>query len=287
MPIETSPSAGEWTTIIKPAGGLWSLPFRELVGYRDLLWLFVKRDLITQYKQTVLGPFWFVLQPLLTTAVFFIVFGRIANIPTDGIPRIPFYMSGVIVWNLFSLTLVHASESLTANIHILSKIYFPRLIIPLAQAISSLARFGVQFLLFVLILIFYDFKGATLSLGWTVALLPLLILYVALLGFSVGLIISALTTRYRDLAVGLSFGMQLWMYATPIVYPLTLVPRNLRPLYLLNPVVPALESFKNIFFGSSVPRLESFAAAGMIATCLLLFGLFLFGRIERSFVDTV
>lgn len=276
-----------WTTIITPVRHRRLIDIGELIAYRDLILLFIKRDFITQYKQTILGPAWFIIQPLLTTAMFLVIFGKIARIPTDGIPQPLFYMGGLIIWNYFSGILTQTSSVLTSNVHLFSKVYFPRLVVPIAQVVAGLGRFAIQFTLFAALYVFYLSIGMINAAGWTVLLLPFTLLYVAVLGFAVGLIVSAFTTRYRDLQVGMSFFVQLWMYATPIVYPLSLVPEKWRMLYTLNPVVPAMESFKHIFFGLPFPPLSVFGTGIAVTLLLLVVGLFFFNRVERTFIDTV
>lgn len=280
-------ASDRWTTIITPVRHRRFIDIPELIAYRDLIALFIKRDFITQYKQTILGPAWFLIQPLLTTAMFLVVFGKIAKIPTDGIPQPLFYMGGLIVWNYFSGILTQTSSVLTANAHLFSKVYFPRLVVPIAQVVSGLGRFAIQFALFAAVYVFYLSIGMQNAIGWTMLLFPLTILYTAVLGFAVGLIISAFTTRYRDLQVGLSFLMQLWMYGSPIVYPVSLIPEEWRVLYTLNPVVPAMESFKHIFFGADLPPLSVFGTGIAVTILLLVAGLFFFNRVERTFIDTV
>ncbi|HOW51577.1 MAG TPA: ABC transporter permease [bacterium] len=278
---------GDWTTIISPVRYRRLIDVKELIAYRDLVRLFIKRDFITQYKQTILGPAWFLIQPLLTTAMFLVVFGKIAKIPTDGVPQPLFYMGGLILWNYFSGILTQTSSVLTANVHLFSKVYFPRLVVPIAQVVAGLGRFAIQFALFAALYVFYLSIGMKSAIGWTLLFFPLTLLYVAVLGFGVGLIISAFTTRYRDLQVGLSFLLQLWMYGSPIVYPVSLIPEEWRSLYLLNPVVPAMESFKYIFFGADLPPLSVFGTGIAVTFLLLVVGLFFFNKVERTFIDTV
>lgn len=287
MMTQGNDASDRWTTVITPVRDRRFVNIAELLAYRDLIVLFIKRDFITQYKQTILGPAWFLIQPLLTTAMFLIVFGKIAKIPTDGIPQPLFYMGGLIIWNYFSGILTQTSSVLTANAHLFSKVYFPRLVVPIAQVVAGLGRFAIQFTLFAALFLFYLSVGMKSAIDWTILLFPVILLYVALLGFAVGLIISAFTTRYRDLQVGLSFLMQLWMYASPIVYPVSLIPEEWRTLYTLNPVVPAMESFKHIFFGAELPPLSVFGTGIAVTLLLLVVGLFFFNRVERTFIDTV
>ncbi len=277
----------DWTTIITPVSRWRLIGGRDLLAYRDLIVMFIKRDFITQYKQTILGPLWFIIQPLLTTVVFLVVFGRIAKIPTDGVPQPLFYLGSLLVWNYFSGILTQTSSVLISNAHLFSKVYFPRLVIPVAQVVSGLGKVTIQCLLFAALYLFYLVLGMANTVGWTILLLPLVFLYVAVLGFGVGLLVSAFTTRYRDLYVALSFLIQLWMYATPIVYPISLVPQKWQTLYSLNPVVPAMELFKHFVFALPLPSWRVLGT-GLIATLLfLILGLLFFSRVERTFVDTV
>jgi len=277
----------DWTTVITPVNRWRLIDLKELVTYSDLLIMFVKRDFITQYKQTILGPLWFVFQPLLTTIVFLVVFGRIARIPTDGVPQPLFYLGSLLVWNYFSGILTQTSSVLISNTHLFSKVYFPRLVIPVAQVVSGLGKVVIQCLLFATLYLFYLALGMNNTVGWTIVFFPLVFLYVAVLGFGVGLLVSAFTTRYRDLYVALSFLVQLWMYATPIVYPLSLVPEKWRMLYSLNPVVPAIELFKHLIFALPLPSWGGFGTGIAVTLLLLIAGLLFFNRVERTFVDTV
>ncbi|HNT26778.1 MAG TPA: ABC transporter permease [bacterium] len=287
MMMQGSDAPDRWTTVITPVRDRRLVDIAELLVYRDLIALFIKRDFITQYKQTILGPAWFLIQPLLTTAMFLVVFGKIANIPTDGVPQPLFYMGGLIVWNYFSGILTQTSSVLISNVHLFSKVYFPRLVVPIAQVVAGLGRFAIQFVLFAALYVFYLVIGMKSAINWTILLFPLTLSYVAILGFGVGLIISAFTTRYRDLQVGLSFLMQLWLYGSPIVYPVSLVPERWQTLYSLNPIIPAMESFKHIFFGTALPPLSVFGTGIAVTLLLLVIGLFFFNRVERTFIDTV
>ncbi len=280
-------SAEEWTMVITPVDRRRLLDVKELIAYRDLIVMFIKRDFITQYKQTILGPLWFILQPLLMTGTFFVVFGRIARIPTDGIPQPLFYLGGLIVWNYFAGILTQTSSVLISNAHLFSKVYFPRLVVPIAQMVSGLGRVAIQVFLFAIVYFIYHWSGMIPEVTVRAVLLPLVFIYVAALGFGVGLIISAVTTRYRDLQVALSFLVQLWMYVSPIVYPLSLVPDRWRTLYLLNPVAPALEFLRYLLFGTDLPALSVFGTGIAITVALLIVGLFFFNRVERTFIDTV
>lgn len=277
----------QWTTIITPRSRWRLVDVSELIAYRDLIAMFIKRDFVTQYKQTILGPLWFIIQPLLTMVMFFVVFGKIAKIPTEGVPQPLFYLGGLILWNYFSSILTQTSAVLLANVPLFSKVYFPRLVIPVAQIISGLGKAAIQCLLFAAIYLLYVAAGMPRTVGWEILFLPVVFLYMAVLGLGVGLLVSAFTTRYRDLQVSLPFFVQLWMYGSPIVYPLSLIPEHWRTFYLLNPVVPALESFKHIVFGVELPQISVFVSGVVVTMFLLLAGLFFFSRVERTFVDTV
>ena len=288
MPLGATGQPDErWTTVIDARDRWWRIDVRELIRYRDLIGLFVRRDFITQYKQTVLGPIWFVLQPLLSTFTFLVVFGKIAKIPTDGVPQPLFYMGCLLFWNFFSTTVTQTSIVLTTNANLFSKVYFPRLAIPIAQTIAGLGRFAVQLALFFAFFVYFLLHGMPSSLGPSLAAVLVILLQFIVLSLGVGLIISALTTRYRDLQIGLSFGMQLWMYATPIVYPLSMVPEKWRFVYALNPVVPPLEVCKHVFFGTALPTAEEYLVSVASAVACLFLGLALFNKVQKTFIDTV
>ena len=245
----------KWTTVIKPRNRLFEVNLKEIWDYRDLLTLFVKRTITVQYKQTVLGPLWWVIQPTLTVIMYMVVFGGIAGIPTDGIPQPLFYLGGVAFWGYFSTCLGSASNTFVSNAGIFGKVYFPRLIMPLASMISNLVRFGIQMGLFVIVYIYYAIIGQAPSPNWYLLLFPVLVVMLAGLALGFGIIISSMTTKYRDLQILFSFVVQLWMYATPIVYPLSQVSGkkvlgfNLETLMCLNPVTPVIETFKYGFLG--------------------------------------
>ena len=276
-----------WTTIITPKNSFFRLNLKELWQYRDLITSFVKRDITSTYKQTILGPLWFFIQPIFTTIMFLIVFGNIAKIPTDGVPQVLFYMNGIILWNYFSKCLVSTSNTFVANSAIFKKVYFSRLTIPLSNVISALVQFVIQLALFIIILIAYKIHEADFKLSFAVFAVPLFVLQMAVLGLGIGLIITSLTTKYRDLTHLIGFAVQLWMYATPIVYPLSMVPEKWRSLYVLNPVVPILESFKHAFFSTGMPSLTEYGISIAMTIFLLFAGIFVFNFVEKNFVDTV
>ena len=284
----------EWTTIIKPKDKLWSVDFKELWHYRDLTSLFVKRDIITQYKQTALGPLWFIIQPVMTVLMYMVVFGGIAGIPTDGVPQPLFYLGGIAMWQYFSDCLGKTSSTFVANAGIFGKVYFPRLIMPLSNVISNLVRFGIQLGLFVLVYIYYAIIGQAPSPNWYLLLFPLLVVMLAGLSLGFGIIISSMTTKYRDLQILFSFVVQLWMYATPIVYPLSQVAGkkvlglDLTTLMCLNPVTPIIETFKHGALGAG-----QFIGWGWLAYSfvfmlfVLALGILIFNKVQKSFMDTV
>ena len=276
-----------WTTIIKPKTGWFDINLKELIQYKDLIVMFVKRDFKTMYKQTILGPLWIIINPLLTTLMFTVVFGNIANIPTDGMPQIVFYMLGTTVWTYFSSCLTKTSSTFTGNAAIFGKVYFPRLVTPISTVISGLINFGVQFLMFLGFMAYFMIKGSPIEPNLWILITPLLLVQLAALALGFGIIISSMTTKYRDLAVLVTFGVQLWMYATPVVYPASQIGGKLKTLMMLNPVSPIVESFRYAFLGSgSIPW--NYLGISVLTTLVVLFaGVVLFSRVEKTFMDTV
>lgn len=276
-----------WTTIIKPKTGWFDINLKELVQYKDLIVMFVKRDFKTMYKQTILGPLWIIINPLLTTLMFTLVFGNIANISTDGMPQIVFYMLGTTVWTYFSSCLTKTSSTFTGNAAIFGKVYFPRLVTPISTVISGLINFGVQFLMFLGFMAYFMIKGSPIEPNLWILITPLLLVELAALALGFGIIISSMTTKYRDLAVLVTFGVQLWMYATPVVYPASQIGGKLKTLMMLNPVSPIVESFRYAFLGSgSIPW--NYLGISVVTTLVVLFaGVVLFSRVEKTFMDTV
>ena len=280
-------SNNNWTTIIKPKTGWFDINLKELLQYKDLITMFVKRDFKTLYKQTILGPLWIIINPLLTTIMFTIVFGNIANISTDGMPQILFYMLGTTVWTYFSTCLTKTSATFTGNAAIFGKVYFPRLVTPISIVVSGLINFAVQFVMFLGFMIYYYIIGDPVCPNIYILMTPLLLVQLALLSLGFGVIISSLTTKYRDLAILVTFGVQLWMYATPVVYPASQIGGKLKTLMMLNPVSPIIESFRYAFLGSgSIPW--NFLGISIATTVVVLFlGVILFSRVEKTFMDTV
>lgn len=291
---------GQFKTIIKPKGKFLDLHIRETLQYADLILLFVKREFVAKYKQTILGPAWAVIQPLLTTVVFTIIFGSLANLTTLDvatteqvvIPGFLFYMAGTICWSYFSGTVQATSNTFISNSAILGKVYFPRLVMPIATTLSNLISFAIQFVMFVVIWAVYLVLGnTTIVPSWHMALIPVLLLQMMLLSMGCGIIISALTTKYRDLTMLVGFGLQLWQYVTPVAYGLTLISessyKNLLGLYMLNPVTPIVTTFRYAFFGIGYFDLTTYAL-GWVSTLVVFFlGLVLFNRVEKNFMDTV
>ena len=278
----------EWTTVIKPHQKLWSVDFKEIWRYRDLCALFVKRNIIVQYKQTVLGPLWFIIQPTLTVIMNMVVFGGIAKMSTDGMPQALFYLSGNICWLYFSSCLTQTSNTFISNQSMFGKVYFPRLVVPLSTVISNLVKFGVQILLFIAVYLYFIFKGYDISPNWAIVLLPLYIVMLAGFGLGFGILISSMTTKYRDLTILFTFVVQLWMYGTPIVYPLSMVPEGtLRKLILINPVTSIIEGFKYGAFGEGYFSWLALGYSFAFMAVLLIFGVVIFNKVQRSFMDTV
>ncbi len=279
----------EFTTIIKPKNKLLSVDLGELWRYRDLLTLFVKRNIITQYKQTVLGPLWFLIQPALTTIMYMVVFGGIANIPTDGVPQPLFYLAGICCWQYFADSLTKTSNTFVDNQSTFGKVYFPRLVVPLANVISNLVKFGIQFLLYALVYAYYlIFADVCIMPTWYLLLLPVLVMLLAGLALGFGIIISSMTTKYRDLQILFSFVVQLWMYATPIVYPLSMI-TNEKLLFVmkLNPVTGIIEAFKYATLGAGEFSWSLLGYSFGFMVVLLAVGVVVFNKVQRSFMDTV
>ena len=277
----------QFETVITPKRAWFDLNLKELLRYRDLIVLFVRRTFVSQYKQTVLGPAWAIIQPLLTTVVLTVVFGNIAGLAPAGVPSFAFYLCGSIAWGYFSACLTATSTTFTSNAAILGKVYFPRLVMPISTVLSQLISFAVQFLFFLLFLIYYIATGANVHPNGWILLTPVLLLHLALLSLGVGIIISALTTKYRDLAMVVSFGVQLWMYATPVAYDLTLIPDQFLGLYMLNPVTPVITMYRYAFLGVGEPHLVAYGISWIVTLAVLLLGVMLFNRVEKTFMDTV
>ncbi len=275
-------------TEITPNNRLLNFNFRELVAYKDLIAMYVKRDIITMYKQTVLGPLWFVIQPILTTVMFMFVFGNLAGISTDGIPGPLFYFAGIILWNYFATCLNATSNTFRSNQGVFGKVYFPRLVVPISVTISNLVKFFIQFAIFLIIyLVYVFFKGADVAPNWYAFLFPLLVVMSAGLALGFGIIFSSMTTKYRDLTFLLQFGVQLWMYASPVIYPLNTMPEGKRWIFELNPMTSVIETFKYGAIGSGVFSWEWLAYSFGFMVVVLLLGIVIFNKVEKDFMDTV
>ena len=273
--------------VITPKKHLFNFNIKEIWNYKDLLVFFVKRDFISIYKQTILGPLWFFIQPILTTLIFTVVFGRVAGLPTDGIPKILFYLSGITCWNYFSECLFKTSSTFIDNQQIFGKVYFPRLITPMSIVISSLIKFGIQFLLFLSVFIFYYTTNSNIHPNIYLILIPYLILIMGILGLGLGMIISSLTTKYRDLRFLIQFGVQLWMYVTPIIYPLSSLDGKMKLIAVLNPMTSIIETFKFSFLGSGSFNWYFLAYTSLISFIILILGILIFNKTEQNFMDNV
>lgn len=279
--------SNNWTTIIKPKTKLLDLNIKELIQYKDLIIMFVKRDFKTMYKQTILGPLWIIINPVLTTIMFTIVFGGIANLPTDGMPDFVFYMAGNTMWAYFSTCLTKTANTFINNAAVFGKVYFPRLVTPISTVISGLINFAVQFAMFIAFVAYYAITTNTVHPNMYMLLTPVLLLLLAMLSLGCGIIISSLTTKYRDLAVLVSFGVQLWMYVTPIVYPVSQIAEKWRSLFLLNPVAPIVETFRYAFLGAGSIPWVSLGISVVTTTIILFIGIVLFNKVQKTFMDTI
>jgi len=277
----------EWTMILRPKRNLLDINLHELWQYRDLIMLFVQRDFVSKFKQTILGPLWFIIQPLLTTIMFTIIFGNIAGISTNGIPKMLFYMSGIVGWTYFSTCLNDTSQTFIKNASIFGKVYFPRLALPISVVISNLVSFIIQFVFLCMFLAYFMIKGSDVSPNIMVLWIPFLVVLMAGLGLGFGIIISSLTTKYRDLAHLVTFGVSLWMYATPIIYPLSEIPEKYQMLVLANPMTPVVETFKTALLGVGQINYLHILYSFVFTVVLLAIGVVIFNKVEKTFMDTV
>ncbi len=276
----------KWTETIETHHSLFDLKLKEVWRYKDLIYMFVKRDFISSFKQTILGPIWFFINPILTTIVYLIVFGKIANLPTDGTPPILFYLAGVTLWNYFSSCLLGTSSTFVGNANMFGKVYFPRLVTPISIVISNLMRLGVQFLLFIIGWLYYFSKGEVHPNIWILAT-PFLIFLMAIFALGVGMIFSSLTTKYKDLTMLLGFGISLYMYTTPVIYPTSALPGIFKKLSFYNPLTGIFECFKYAWFGAGDFSPLMLGISSAIILFLLMIGVVIFNKIEKSFMDTV
>ena len=274
--------------VIKPKRGLLDIDLRAVWHYRDLVYMYIKRDIVTKYKQTILGPVWYVVQPMLTTVIYMFVFGGLAGISTDGVPQPLFYMAGILLWNYFSECFNGSSDIFGQNASVFGKVYFPRLVVPIASMISNLIKMLIQLVLFMVVYLYYAlFTDAQVQMGWSALLFPLLVVMLALHATSWGLIFSSLTTKYRDLKFLIQFGLQLFMYATPIIYPLSVAPAKYRFILELNPLTPIFEAFKHGWLGVGALSWTGLLYSALFMVVSLLAGIVIFSREERTFMDTI
>lgn len=276
----------EWTNVISSDHSLFKLNLKEVWDYKDLVYMFVKRDFVSSFKQTILGPLWFFINPIFTTVVYLIVFGNIANLSTDGAPKILFYLAGVTLWNYFSSSLGGTSNVFVGNASIFGKVYFPRLVMPITIVISNLMRFGVQFLLFLVVFFYYWYKGEVTP-NWWVLFTPIFILMMSLFALGVGMIFSSLTTKYRDLSMLLTFGISLYMYATPVIYPTSMLSSKIQPYAIYNPLTGIFEGFKYAWMGVGEFNPIMLIYSTIIILILLAIGTVIFNKVEKGFMDTV
>ncbi len=279
--------ADKFATVIKPQSGWFDFSLKELVRYRDLIFLFVKRNFTAHYKQTILGPVWAIIQPFLTTVIFTVVFGNMAGLAPDGVPSFLFYLAGTVVWQYFSGCLTLTAGTFTSNAAILGKVYFPRLVMPVSTVLSQLISFAIQMLFFLAFWIYYLIVPSGVHPNAYMLLFPLLIMQLAMLSLGCGIIISACTTKYRDLAMLVGFGTQLWMYATPVAYDISIIPEKWLSLYMCNPVTPVVMTMRYAFLGIGSFDLQSYLTGWVTTLVLLFFGVILFSRVEKTFMDTV
>lgn len=276
-----------WTIEIKPRKKWLDIDIKGIWRYRDLLYMYVKRDIVTVYKQTILGPLWFLIQPIFTTVMYMFVFGGLAGISTDGAPQPLFYLSGIMLWNYFSEAFKVSSNVFVTNANVFGKVYFPRLVVPLAGITSNLLKMLIQLGLFIVVYIYFYATGANLSVNWTIILFPYLIFLIAFHAMSWGMIVSSLTTKYRDLTQLVNFGVQLFMYATPVIYPLSAAPEKYRFILELNPLTPIFEAFKYSCMGCGSLDWGGLLYSTLFMLVTLFFAVLIFNRVERNFMDTV
>lgn len=280
-------SNDHWDLIIEPQNKWFDLKIKDILRYKDLMMLLVRRDIVTVYKQTILGPLWFIIQPVLTTIVFTIIFGNVAQISTDGLPGVLFYLAGVTVWSYFADCLKMTSDVFTKNQSLFGKVYFPRAVVPLSIIISNLIKFGIQLFLFFGFFLFFYLKGAEISLTKEVLFFPALLAIMAFMSLGLGMIISSMTSKYRDLTFLIQFGIQLFMYATPVVYPASIVTGRFKNLLWLNPMTSILEAFKHMFLGQGQFDWFWLGYSAVFTVIIFLLGLTVFNRTEKNFMDTV
>jgi lipopolysaccharide transport system permease protein len=284
----TNPQENNWDMVIQPQRSLLDLRLGELWRYKDLVMLFVRRDFVAVYKQTILGPLWYLIQPLLTTITFTVIFGNIASLPTDGLPQFLFYMSGTVVWSYFASCLTKTSETFVQNANLFGKVYFPRLAVPVSILISNLITFLIQFGMFLVFVLYFIVSGTSIQPNWLwVALSPILMLMMAGLGLGFGIIISSLTTKYRDLRFLVTFGVSLLMYATPVIYPASTIPERFQWVIQSNPMTPVIEAFRFAYLGAGTVNLNGLLYSFGFMLVVVIIGSIIFNRVEQTFMDTV
>ena len=283
----TNQQRESWDVVIKPVHGWFNINFKEIVQYWGLILLFVRRDFVVFYKQTILGPLWYIIQPLFNTLVFTLIFGKVAKIPTDGIPPFIFYLSGTVVWAYFASCLNQTGTTFVANAQIFGKVYFPRISVPISIAITAVFQFIIQFMIFLGFFIYFWYTGTDIKPSIYVFTLPLIVLHMAILSVGMGLIISAATAKYRDLTFAMGFLVQLWMYLTPVVYPLSEVPDKFKIFILINPMTAVVESFRGVFLGVSSLTLQGLLLSIILTILFFIGGIIVFSRVEKTFMDTV
>ena len=285
--INQSEEKEKWTKIIEPKTRLLDLRLNDLWQYRDLVMMFIRRDFVSNFKQTILGPLWFFIQPLLTTITYVVIFGRVAKLSTDGIPMLLFYLSGITIWNYFSETLTRTSGVFRENANLFGKVYFPRLTMPVSIIISNLLRFAIQFVLFLIIWVYYLVATDSIQPNFYLLLTPLLILIMGLLALGFGMTISALTTKYKDLTFLITFSIQLLMFATPVIYPMSTVPENYRKIIAANPISAVIETFRFGFLGSGTFSWGALLYSFISSLVVLFIGVIVFNRVEKKFTDII
>lgn len=286
MELQTSKQE-EWSLILRPQRAWWDIRLNELWQYRDLILLFVWRDFVAYYKQTILGPLWYLIQPILTTVVFTVIFGNIAQLSTDGLPPFLFYLAGNTVWGYFAACVQNTANTFTGNASIFGKVYFPRLTIPISVVLSNMISFFIRLAVFLVFFGYYLIIGADIQPNWWILSLPLLVMLMAGIGLGIGIIVSSLTTKYRDLQQLVGFGVQLVMYATPVIYPISSIQENWQWLLLINPMTPVIELFRYSFLGVSSINPAYILYSLAFTVVILIVGVLVFNHVESTFMDTV
>jgi len=277
----------QYTTHIKAKTGWFDIDLKELVRYKDLIWLFFKRNYSTRYKQTILGPLWLIFNPLVTVTLYAFVFGNLAGLSTSGVPQFVFYLCSNALWTFFATSLTQTSNTFTENAAIMGKVYFPRLVMPISSVLTGLLDLGIQLVMLVMALLYYSFNGYDFGFGWSLLLVPVLIFQAGLLGLGCGIIIAALTTKYRDLVILVGFGVQLWMYATPVVYTADIIPKKYLSIYMINAMTPIVECFRSVLLGTNTVAWNYWGISWIVTLIVLALGVVLFSRVEKTFMDTV